>query len=49
MLVTEIDGVPLRFTNGVDIDQLTGEVYFTDSSMNFNKNKLGLRMGKAQT
>ncbi|XP_037466792.1 protein STRICTOSIDINE SYNTHASE-LIKE 3-like [Triticum dicoccoides] len=28
--------VPLRFTNGVDIDQVTDDVYFTDSSRNYN-------------
>ena len=39
VLVTEVDGVPLRFTNGVDIDQVTGEVYFTDSSRNYNRSQ----------
>ncbi|KAK3155597.1 hypothetical protein QOZ80_2BG0205300 [Eleusine coracana subsp. coracana] len=33
------DGVPLRFTNGVDVDQVTGEVYFTDSSMNYQRSQ----------
>ncbi|KQK20856.1 hypothetical protein BRADI_1g57132v3, partial [Brachypodium distachyon] len=31
----EADGASLRFTNGVDVDQITGQVYFTDSSMNY--------------
>jgi len=31
VLATEADGVPLRFTNGVDVDLVTGEVFFTDS------------------
>ncbi|KAL6651975.1 hypothetical protein ACP70R_010900 [Stipagrostis hirtigluma subsp. patula] len=39
VLVTEADGVPLRFTNGVDVDQVTGEVYFTDSSMNYRRSQ----------
>jgi sugar lactone lactonase YvrE len=32
VLAAEADGVPLRFTNGVDVDQVTGDVFFTDSS-----------------
>ncbi|PVH67111.1 LOW QUALITY PROTEIN: hypothetical protein PAHAL_1G430500 [Panicum hallii] len=39
VLVTEADGVPLRFTNGVDADQVTGEVFFTDSSMNYQRSQ----------
>uniref|UniRef100_A0A0D9XQE8 Strictosidine synthase conserved region domain-containing protein n=1 Tax=Leersia perrieri TaxID=77586 RepID=A0A0D9XQE8_9ORYZ len=39
VLATAADGVPLRFTNGVDIDQVTGEVYFTDSSMNYQRSQ----------
>jgi sugar lactone lactonase YvrE len=39
VLVTEVDGAPLRFTNGVDVDQVTGEVYFTDSSMNYQRSQ----------
>ncbi|RCV08643.1 hypothetical protein SETIT_1G343200v2 [Setaria italica] len=39
VLVTKADGVPLRFTNGVDIDQVTGEVFFTDSSMNYQRSQ----------
>lgn len=31
-LVSEVDGVPLRFTNDLDIDKEQGIVYFTDSS-----------------
>ncbi|CAO2176553.1 unnamed protein product [Urochloa humidicola] len=37
VLVTEAGGVPLRFTNGVDIDQVTGDVYFTDSSTTYTR------------
>ncbi|KAF7805770.1 protein STRICTOSIDINE SYNTHASE-LIKE 3-like [Senna tora] len=33
-LVTEAEGVPLRFTNDVDIDE-EGNVYFTDSSTKY--------------
>ena len=39
VLVNEIDGLPLRFTNGIDVDQITGQVYFTDSSMNFDRSQ----------
>ncbi|TVU17219.1 hypothetical protein EJB05_33238 [Eragrostis curvula] len=39
VLVNKADGVPLRFTNGVDVDQVTGEVYFTDSSMNYPRSQ----------
>ena len=39
VLATEADGVPLRFTNGVDVDQVTGEVFFTDSSMNYRRSQ----------
>uniref|UniRef100_A0ACD5WHJ9 Uncharacterized protein n=1 Tax=Avena sativa TaxID=4498 RepID=A0ACD5WHJ9_AVESA len=37
VLVNSVDNIPLRFTNGVDVDQATGQVYFTDSSMNYNR------------
>ncbi|OEL35995.1 Protein STRICTOSIDINE SYNTHASE-LIKE 10 [Dichanthelium oligosanthes] len=37
VLVKEADGAPLRFTNGVDIDQVTGDVYFTDSSATYTR------------
>ncbi|KQJ86547.1 protein STRICTOSIDINE SYNTHASE-LIKE 3 [Brachypodium distachyon] len=39
VLVNEVEDVPLRFTNGVDIDQVTGEVYLTDSSMNYQRSQ----------
>ncbi|CAN6171059.1 unnamed protein product [Urochloa humidicola] len=39
VLVNKADGVPLRFTNGVDVDQVTGEVFFTDSSMNYQRSQ----------
>ncbi|KHN36514.1 Adipocyte plasma membrane-associated protein [Glycine soja] len=35
-LATEAEGVPLRFTNDVDIDT-EGNLYFTDSSTNFQR------------
>jgi hypothetical protein len=35
----EVDGASLRFTNGVEIDQVNGEVYFTDSSMNYQRSQ----------
>uniref|UniRef100_J3MLS4 Strictosidine synthase conserved region domain-containing protein n=2 Tax=Oryza brachyantha TaxID=4533 RepID=J3MLS4_ORYBR len=39
VLATEADGVPFRFTNGVDVDQVTSEVYFTDSSTRFPRSQ----------
>ncbi|KAJ8446158.1 hypothetical protein Cgig2_015929 [Carnegiea gigantea] len=35
-LATEAEGVPLRFTNDLDIDE-EGNVYFTDSSTNYQR------------
>ncbi|OIW08450.1 hypothetical protein TanjilG_03126 [Lupinus angustifolius] len=35
-LVTEAEGVPLRFTNDVDVDS-EGNVYFTESSANYQR------------
>ncbi|KAF7037308.1 hypothetical protein CFC21_087910 [Triticum aestivum] len=35
VLATEADGVPFHFLNGLDVDQATGDVYFTDSSTNY--------------
>ena len=35
-LSTEAEGVPLRFTNDLDIDD-EGNVYFTDSSTNYQR------------
>uniref|UniRef100_A0A0D9WFP5 Strictosidine synthase conserved region domain-containing protein n=1 Tax=Leersia perrieri TaxID=77586 RepID=A0A0D9WFP5_9ORYZ len=32
VIATEADGVHFRFLNGLDVDQATGDVYFTDSS-----------------
>ncbi|GJM98263.1 hypothetical protein PR202_ga15253 [Eleusine coracana subsp. coracana] len=34
---TEAAGVPLSFTNGVDVDQVTGDVYFTSSSTTYTR------------
>ncbi|OEL18620.1 Protein STRICTOSIDINE SYNTHASE-LIKE 10 [Dichanthelium oligosanthes] len=39
VLVTEAGGAPLRFTNGVDVDQVTGDVYFTDSSKTYQRSQ----------
>ena len=36
-LATEAEGQPFFFTNGVDVDQEQGIVYFTDSSTNFRR------------
>ncbi|GJN38586.1 hypothetical protein PR202_gb27643 [Eleusine coracana subsp. coracana] len=37
VLATEAAGVPLSFTNGVDVDQVTGDVYFTSSSTTYTR------------
>ncbi|XP_066373708.1 protein STRICTOSIDINE SYNTHASE-LIKE 10-like [Miscanthus floridulus] len=39
VLATEAGGEPFRFTNGVDIDQVTGDVYFTDSSKTYQRSQ----------
>ncbi|XP_066379087.1 protein STRICTOSIDINE SYNTHASE-LIKE 10-like [Miscanthus floridulus] len=39
VLATEAGGEPFRFTNGVDIDQVTGDVYFTDSSKTYPRSQ----------
>ncbi|KAH7516436.1 hypothetical protein FEM48_Zijuj10G0135000 [Ziziphus jujuba var. spinosa] len=36
-LATSAEGIPFRFTNGLDIDSQTGMVYFTDTSMIFQR------------
>lgn len=36
-LVATAEGLPLRFTNALDIDTNTGHVYFTDSSLVFQR------------
>ncbi|PUZ41145.1 hypothetical protein GQ55_9G480200 [Panicum hallii var. hallii] len=35
VLVTQVDGAPFHFVNGLDVDQATGDVYFTDSSTTY--------------
>ncbi|XP_020167068.2 protein STRICTOSIDINE SYNTHASE-LIKE 10 [Aegilops tauschii subsp. strangulata] len=35
VLATAADGVQFNFVNGLDIDQVTGDVYFTDSSVTY--------------
>ncbi|KAG2607070.1 hypothetical protein PVAP13_4NG187400 [Panicum virgatum] len=39
VLATEAGGAPLRFTNGVDVNQVTGDVYFTDSSRTYKRSQ----------
>uniref|UniRef100_A0A0E0LW85 Strictosidine synthase conserved region domain-containing protein n=1 Tax=Oryza punctata TaxID=4537 RepID=A0A0E0LW85_ORYPU len=39
VLATEADGMPFRFTNGVDVNQVTSEVYFTDSNTRFPRSQ----------
>ncbi|KAM0904262.1 hypothetical protein ACQ4PT_018142 [Festuca glaucescens] len=35
VLATGVDGVPFNFVNGIEVDQATGDVYFTDSSLTY--------------
>ncbi|KAK1278076.1 hypothetical protein QJS04_geneDACA017142 [Acorus gramineus] len=35
IIANEAEGVPFHFTNGLDVDQENGMVYFTDSSTTF--------------
>ncbi|KAF0893963.1 hypothetical protein E2562_033381 [Oryza meyeriana var. granulata] len=37
VVATEAGGVPFNFVNGVDVDQDTGDVYFTDSSTTYQR------------
>ncbi|KQJ91881.1 protein STRICTOSIDINE SYNTHASE-LIKE 10 [Brachypodium distachyon] len=37
VLATGVDGVPFHFVNGIDVDQATGDVYFTDSSVTYSR------------
>ncbi|XP_006657226.1 protein STRICTOSIDINE SYNTHASE-LIKE 10-like [Oryza brachyantha] len=37
VLATEADGVAFNFVNGIDVDQSTGDVYFTDSSTTYTR------------
>ncbi|KAG5242568.1 strictosidine synthase [Salix suchowensis] len=36
-IVTHAQGIPLRFTNSLDIDQSSGAIYFTDSSSQYQR------------
>ncbi|PIA40891.1 hypothetical protein AQUCO_02400153v1 [Aquilegia coerulea] len=36
-LASSAEGIPFRFTNALDIDQVTGVVYFTDSSSRYTR------------
>jgi sugar lactone lactonase YvrE len=42
-------GAPFRFTNGVDVDQTTGDVYFSDSSAKYTRtqHQMVTKMGDA--
>jgi sugar lactone lactonase YvrE len=37
VVATEAGGVPFNFLNGLDVDQRTGDVYFTDSSTTYRR------------
>ncbi|KAJ0626218.1 putative strictosidine synthase [Helianthus annuus] len=36
-LVSKVQGLPLKFTNGLDIDYTNGFIYFTDSSQRYTR------------
>ncbi|CAN1159216.1 Strictosidine synthase [Linum perenne] len=48
-LATSAEGVPFVATNAVDIDQTTGNIYFTDSTVNSNDTTGRLMMYNAST
>lgn len=35
VLAIGVDGVPFHFVNGIDVDQATGDIYLTDSSVTY--------------
>lgn len=37
VVATKAGGVPFNFLNGLDVDQNTGDVYFTDSSATYRR------------
>jgi sugar lactone lactonase YvrE len=37
VVATEAGSVPFNFLNGLDVDQRTGDVYFTDSSTTYRR------------
>ncbi|TKW28393.1 hypothetical protein SEVIR_3G316600v4 [Setaria viridis] len=37
VLAAEAHGVPFTFTNGIDVDQVTGDIYFIDSSTTYTR------------
>ncbi|BAF24944.1 protein STRICTOSIDINE SYNTHASE-LIKE 10 [Oryza sativa Japonica Group] len=39
VVATEAAGVPFNFLNGLDVDQRTGDVYFTDSSTTYRRSQ----------
>ncbi|CAN6444055.1 unnamed protein product [Victoria cruziana] len=41
-LAVEADGQPFRFTNHLDIDQVNGIIYFTDSSTRFSRRQFAM-------
>jgi sugar lactone lactonase YvrE len=43
VLATGADGVPFNFVNGIDVDQATGDVYFTDSSVTYPRRYVNSR------
>ncbi|XP_047332540.1 protein STRICTOSIDINE SYNTHASE-LIKE 2-like [Impatiens glandulifera] len=50
VIATEAQGIPFKCTNAIDIDQTTGEVYFTDSSSIYpRRNYLSTILGNDYT
>jgi hypothetical protein len=44
VVATEAGGAPLNFVNGVDVDQETGHIYFTESSATYQRRSVRLRV-----
>ncbi|KAK1274145.1 Strictosidine synthase 1 [Acorus gramineus] len=43
-LASSAEGVPFRFTNGLDIDQENGDIYFTDTSSRYDRSEYEMAM-----
>jgi sugar lactone lactonase YvrE len=48
-LVSEVDGVPLKFTNDLDIDKEQGIVYFMDSSSVYQRRYVMILLAQVYT
>jgi hypothetical protein len=41
VVAAKAGGVPFNFTNGVDVDHATGDIYFIDSSTSYPRTQHG--------